>query len=110
MTAPVLCEFCNKEIKEREDLTLAAGGFRIKPYHEFCYGKDAKRDNILFMSHPLNGMTGMISYLITFVLTLVFYFTGTFIKYIVFIYFVIETCLRLYAVYFIWKKFSGTRT
>ena len=77
MTAPVLCEFCNKEIKEREDLTLAAGGFRIKPYHEFCYGKDAKRDNILFMSHPLNGMTGMISYLITFVLTLVFYFTGT---------------------------------
>lgn len=99
MSKPIFCEHCHKPIEDKEDLIVASLFFRIKPYHFFCYGNEVRGARSVFLtSHPLNGGTGMISYLLLILLTAaLFLFTNNFIKYIALIYLIIETSLRIFA-------------
>lgn len=101
MSKPIICEQCHKVIEEKEDLVTASIFFRVKPYHYFCYGKDVRGSrSVFFTNHPLNGLSGTISYLLTFLMTVaLFLFTEGFIKYIALVYLITETSLRIYAYY-----------
>lgn len=99
MSRPIICEQCHKVIEEKEDLVTASIFFRVKPYHYFCYGKDVRgARSVFFTNHPLNGISGHISYLLALLMTVaLFLFTKSFIKYIALVYLITETGLRIYA-------------
>lgn len=82
MSRPIICEQCHKVIEEKEDLVTVSIFFRVKPYHYFCYGKDVRgARSVFFTNHPLNGISGNLSYLLTLLMTVaLFLFTKSFIN------------------------------
>lgn len=105
---PIICEVCQKVINDPDDLITASTLFSVKPYHEYCYGHDVRGTKSIFLAnHPLNGTSGTVSYLLIFLLTLLlFFYTESFIKYIVLAYLILETSFRIYAYIVYIRKFN----
>jgi hypothetical protein len=59
MSKEIYCDFCQKQIKVRDDLITAAIMFEVAPFHESCYGTSIKGARTLFISNePINGFSG----------------------------------------------------
>lgn len=56
---PNVCRYCNKEIKDRDQLVTASNFFRMKPFHSVCFKELEKEVKTLWgFWRPLNGVSG----------------------------------------------------
>ncbi|MFQ3543418.1 hypothetical protein Q7A53_04980 [Halobacillus rhizosphaerae] len=69
---PIICRYCSKEIRDRDELVTASNWFRIRPYHFRCFSlleQDTK--TVAGAWTPINGRTGLVTVLIMVVLSIV---------------------------------------
>jgi hypothetical protein len=59
LSKEIYCDFCQKQIRIRDDLITATLMHEVVPYHEKCYAGNIKGAKTLFISNePINGFAG----------------------------------------------------
>lgn len=74
----VVCHYCKKEVKDRDNLVTASNWFRIKAFHYNCF-KEQEQDTKLSVNswNPVNGGAGNVSFAIMLALAVWMLFTNT---------------------------------
>ncbi|MBM7551206.1 hypothetical protein [Thalassobacillus pellis] len=74
----ILCHYCKKEIKDRDELVTASNWFRLRPFHYVCFQKKESETSLSIKSwKPVNGTTGNISAALMLLLALWMLFTDS---------------------------------
>lgn len=69
MSKEIYCDFCQKQIKVRDDLITSTMVLEAVPFHERCYGSNIKGARTLFLSNePINGLAGNVTAVISLIL------------------------------------------
>jgi|GEM_PF-966266 hypothetical protein len=74
MNKPVLCNSCKKPVASRRELVTTKRIFKVYAYHDECYEKDLKgKKSFLLDNYPINGMSGTLSVILSFLLMIFLY-------------------------------------
>ncbi|GGD02764.1 hypothetical protein GCM10007216_36940 [Thalassobacillus devorans] len=74
----VICHYCKKKVKDRDELVTASNWFRIKPFHYKCFKEQEQEITVSINAwNPVNGPAGNLSFIIMFVLAVWMLFTDT---------------------------------
>ncbi|WP_409252718.1 hypothetical protein V1502_01980 [Bacillus sp. SCS-153A] len=72
MSKEIYCDFCQKQIKVRDDLITATLMYEVVPYHERCYASNIKGAKTLFISNePINGFAATFYIVLTVILAII---------------------------------------
>jgi hypothetical protein len=59
---PVQCEYCNRPVRDQDELVTASRRFRVRPFHFQCFSEmeqEASTHRALWI--PVNGISGLVT-------------------------------------------------
>lgn len=95
----IICNHCQRFIKDKDDLVVAFDFFVMNPYHSECFAQRAK-NNFFMKENPVNGMVSNAVTVFIGVLGLLASFTD---YYFLTIFSIIQLSVRLYS-YFKYER------